>query len=119
MARERISDIWGGTSSPWADVIRSPLVRRKLAVLVAVPLSAVGFAIADNPSTPAAARLLVAPGYVAAFHLPIYAYNAGFLVNIGRFGMAALAINVCYYTSLLLGLMRFWSAARRNKNAPA
>lgn len=84
MARERISDIWGGTSSPWADVIRSPLVRRKLAVLVAVPLSAVGFAIADNPSTPAAARLLVAPGYVAAFHLPIYAYNAGFLVNIGR-----------------------------------
>lgn len=115
MARERISDIWGGTSSPWEDMIRLPLVRRILAVLVAVPLSAIGFAIADNPSTPGATRLLVAPGYVVAFHLPIYAYNPGFLGNIGRLATAALAINVCYYTSLLLGLMRFWSAAKRNK----
>lgn len=117
MARERISDVWSGTSSPWADMIRLPPVRRILAVLAAVPLSAIGFATADNPNTPAATRLLVAPGYVAAFHLPIYAYNAGFLGNIGRFGTAALAINVCYYTFLLLGLMRFWSAAKRNKRA--
>jgi hypothetical protein len=43
--------------------------------------------------------------------------DAGFLGNLGRFGMAALAINVCYYTSLLLGLMRLWSAAKRNKRA--
>ncbi len=107
MARERISHTWGGTSSPWADMIRLPLVRRILAVLVAVPLSAIGFAVADNPSTPGAIRLLVAPGYVAAFHLPIYSYNAGLLGNIGRFGTAALAINICYYTSLLFGLMRF------------
>ena len=117
MARERISDIWGGTPTPWLDLIRLPLVRRILALLAAVPLSAIGFVIADNPSTPGAARLLVAPGYVTAFHLPIYAYDAGFLGILGRFGMTAVAINVCYYTFLLLGLMNLWSAAKRRKRA--
>lgn len=102
----RISDIWGGTSRPWRV---SPI----LAVLLALPLSAIGFAAADNPNTPGAARLLIAPGYVAAFHLPIY--GGRFLGDLGRFVMSALAINACYYTVLLFGLMKIWRAVQRGK----
>ncbi len=110
MARERISDIWGGTSKP---VIGHVLGRWVVAALLAVPLGAVAFAIADNPNTPAFARLLVAPGFVAALYLPVY--GGHFLTDLGRFGVSALAMNACYYTIVRVALMRGWRALRRNK----
>ncbi len=107
MVRQRISDIWGGNPRLGGQ----SSVRWVVAVLLALPLSCIGFAIADNPHTPAVARLLIAPGYVAAFHLPIY--GGGFLNDVGRFGMSALAMNVCYYTAVMLGLMRVWRERKR------
>jgi hypothetical protein len=106
MTQERIWDIWGAKPKPWTELARSRLVRLIAAFLIALPLSAIGFSIADNPSTPLAARLLIAPGYVAASHLPLF--NGHFLDDIARFGMTATAIDTCYYTVLIVAFSQVW-----------
>ena len=106
MAREHISDLWGG---------RPPqphprLARFVLSVVCAIPLAFISLAIADNTQTPDIVRLLIAPGYLLGLHA--ISPNMGFLDSLGRFGKVALTVNTCYYALLLAGILSRWSRPR-------